>query len=402
MTKIVTFKNKLPTGAATSPIISNFIFDSVDKVLSKIPNLIYSRYCDDLTFSSNDYTKTDFLSLISFIQSILEINGFEINQNKLKVASKSQKQVITGITINEWPNVSRKYIRNIRAIFHSIERFGIAKTIDKYCQVKRKNFVRAIRRYYLNTDNFYISYEAVNQHLSMNNILKERFFYSSIRSSIGHIGFVRGKNDHIYLKYKELFKVVYNVYKNTNLFFRNEPIIPIQKNTNLSYVTNATANSIVYYAYKFLKHYNLNDAEIIKLRNQLKIDGNLNYSDLFNNFINQSAYFINLYAYMNENDRFEHFTEELSKNGSFNTIFKNSTSHFSLIKQFNRKIFHIDNNCTHIKNDYEEEGKFHLNTGVFSEKKISNDKNKEKVYIVTSDFLEKLGMRMCKICSSEV
>lgn len=59
MAQICVFQNSLPQGAATSPIISNFIASQLDKKLSALARkykLTYTRYADDITFSSNQKT----------------------------------------------------------------------------------------------------------------------------------------------------------------------------------------------------------------------------------------------------------------------------------------------------------------------------------------------------------
>jgi RNA-directed DNA polymerase len=56
LAQICTFENSLPQGASTSPILSNFIASSLDQKLSRLARrykLTYTRYADDITFSSN-------------------------------------------------------------------------------------------------------------------------------------------------------------------------------------------------------------------------------------------------------------------------------------------------------------------------------------------------------------
>ena len=175
-----TYKNSLPTGAPSSPIISNFVFLSTDKKLLKLANkynLTYTRYADDLSFS----TDTEFSEeIISEITKIINQFGFELNHKKFRIQNYYNRQTVTGITVNEKVNINRKYIRNIRAILHNIESKGL---------------VIASKRYYnlLEPDS--------------NDIQK---FILSIRGKIEFIGFIRGENDKIY---NNLSKHFYSFYE---------------------------------------------------------------------------------------------------------------------------------------------------------------------------------------------
>lgn len=122
----------LPQGSPTSPIISNIIAKSLDKELhnfSKLRGINYSRYADDLTFSSNHSLNNYLLSQITpnvllsgGLEAIIENNGFEINYRKIRYSDNHQRQEVTGIKVNEKLNIDRRFIRNIRAVLFSIEK----------------------------------------------------------------------------------------------------------------------------------------------------------------------------------------------------------------------------------------------------------------------------------------
>ncbi|MCE2961552.1 MAG: reverse transcriptase family protein [Chitinophagales bacterium] len=95
LTKLTTWNNCVPQGARTSSYISNLIFYKVDNELiqlSKENNITYSRYIDDLTFSS----QKDFKHLTPNISNILKSNGFKVNNRKTNYA---KDQLITGIIV---------------------------------------------------------------------------------------------------------------------------------------------------------------------------------------------------------------------------------------------------------------------------------------------------------------
>jgi len=113
----------LPQGGITSPYISNMICRKLDSRLleyAKKEKFNYSRYADDLTFSSNE--NVNYGKLEKFVAKILKEEGFQINKSKSRLMKKSDRQVVTGVVVNEGLNVNRKYIRSLRAlIYNSIE-----------------------------------------------------------------------------------------------------------------------------------------------------------------------------------------------------------------------------------------------------------------------------------------
>ena len=97
---------------------------------------------------------------------------------------------------------------------------------------------------------------------------------------------------------------------------------------------------------------------------------------------------------MNENDRFEHFAENLEQQNKFEEVFKNYNNLNSLKQQFNRRVFHDKLECEYMRSDYSEEI-FHKNTGVFSEEGLVKKKH---FYSIDRVYLEELKMRLCSYC----
>jgi hypothetical protein len=171
-----------------------------------------------------------------------------------------------------------------------------------------------------------------------------------------------------------------------------------EENNQIAYVTNAVANSIVFYAMAYLNNKGVTPQEIKRLRIKYSFE-NLN-ADKFtpeevkNSFINQSAFFLNLYKYMNENDRFEKFAENLEQQKRFKEVFSNYENFVALKTNYNRRIFHNKLECESMRHHYVEE-QFHLNTGVFAEKTITD---KPLYYSIDRKYLEAVRMRLCKVC----
>ncbi len=129
---LCTYEKKLPTGAPTSPVLANFAFRETDSILidfSKTHNLTYTRYADDLTFSSESPITEE---TIKKIEEIIHSNGFVVNAEKTRLQTRYDRQTVTGIIVNEKLNINRRYIRNIRAILYDLSTNGIDKSVKKY------------------------------------------------------------------------------------------------------------------------------------------------------------------------------------------------------------------------------------------------------------------------------
>ena len=116
----------LPQGAPTSPAITNLICRGLDARLERIAGklgFVFTRYADDMTFSSKDPT-ADAGRLIRQVSYTVEDEGFKVHPAKTRVLRAGRRLEVTGLTVNEKVNVSRKELRNFRATLHQIEKEG--------------------------------------------------------------------------------------------------------------------------------------------------------------------------------------------------------------------------------------------------------------------------------------
>ncbi|MDO4511357.1 MAG: reverse transcriptase domain-containing protein, partial [Bacteroidales bacterium] len=125
----------LPQGAPTSPILTNAICDKLDRRLNGVARrfgLHYSRYADDITFSSmhNVYHKNG--DFIKEITRIITQQGFTINEKKTRLQRDGERQEVTGLTVNDTVNVARKYVRDLRCILHVWEKEGYGKAYSYF------------------------------------------------------------------------------------------------------------------------------------------------------------------------------------------------------------------------------------------------------------------------------
>ena len=125
LTNLSTHNRILPTGAPTSPAISNIISRRLDKRFVRLGeknNFNYSRYADDLAISSSE---EKIVKMIPFFKKIIVDEGFEVNEDKLRILRNGRRQKVTGIVVNQKANIDRRDIRKIRAVLHNCKQDGI-------------------------------------------------------------------------------------------------------------------------------------------------------------------------------------------------------------------------------------------------------------------------------------
>jgi len=143
ISQIVCLNGALPQGAPTSPIITNMICKPFDNDLikfSKKNSINYSRYADDITFSTYKYEFTKniidgeitCLKIGKELDKILSKNSFIVNENKVFLNSTKSRQEVTGLVVNKFPNVKRQYVKNLRAILCNCKNVGIYASAQRY------------------------------------------------------------------------------------------------------------------------------------------------------------------------------------------------------------------------------------------------------------------------------
>lgn len=188
LAQICCFNRALPQGAPTSPIISNMICAKMDKELSQLARKYdcnYTRYADDITFSTEDSFPT---AIVKFntdgqlevgdeLGEIISTNSFEINRDKVTLRNKDRRQIVTGLVINEFPNVRREYVRKIRAMLHAWEKFGLEAAETEFLSRYHNSRLRNPSR-------------------------EPPSFKRVVKGKIDYLGMVRGKDNPIYLHFR--------------------------------------------------------------------------------------------------------------------------------------------------------------------------------------------------------
>lgn len=115
----------LPQGAPTSPALANLVALGLDRRLAgwaRATGATYTRYADDLTFSSID--GIDPRRLERAVAGIAEDEGFRLNLAKTRVRGAGARQLVTGLVVNERPNVPREEFDRLKAVLHNCVQHG--------------------------------------------------------------------------------------------------------------------------------------------------------------------------------------------------------------------------------------------------------------------------------------
>lgn len=123
-------RDSLPQGAPTSPAVSNLVMKPFDEYMGnwcQERGIGYTRYCDDMTFSG----EFDRREVQNKVRGFLAAYGFELNEQKTRVQKAHQRQTVTGIVVNEKPQVSRAYRRKLRAEIHYCSKYGVESHLQR-------------------------------------------------------------------------------------------------------------------------------------------------------------------------------------------------------------------------------------------------------------------------------
>ncbi|WP_017295318.1 reverse transcriptase domain-containing protein [Geminocystis herdmanii] len=201
LAQICCHNNQLPQGAPTSPMVTNMICAKMDSQLQRLAKdckATYTRYADDITFSTTlkdfpphlayivDYGNNEKVMLGESLLNIIRENGFSVNEKKTRLQTKGNHQEVTGLTTNQFPNVDRRYVRQIRAMLHAWAKFGL-ESAQKEFEEKYHHSAR----------------------FSGKEIPR---FQDVLKGKIEFIGMVKGKDDSIYQKYISQYYQLLKIY----------------------------------------------------------------------------------------------------------------------------------------------------------------------------------------------
>ena len=124
----------LVQGAPTSPAISNIILRNFDNVLEqwcRERRITYTRYCDDITLSSDEPLGQAYY----YVKKLLAKNGFLINTKKTRFVHNTCRQAVCSLVVNEKVQVSKDYRRRLRQELYFLYKYG-ARDVILHNQLK--------------------------------------------------------------------------------------------------------------------------------------------------------------------------------------------------------------------------------------------------------------------------
>ena len=191
LARICCHRGSLPIGAPTSPIVANLIcakMDSELKALAWSCGCTYTRYADDISISTKATALDERIAeknpssrqweIGTALQEIIDNNSFKINPSKTRVRGRQSSLEITGVRINSGPNVSHRFYRQVRAMLHAWEKYG-----EEAAQAQHRSD--------------YDKKQRKGGHAHFRDIL---------RGKIEFIGFIRRRDDRIYVKLLQRFQ----------------------------------------------------------------------------------------------------------------------------------------------------------------------------------------------------
>lgn len=120
-------ERKLPQGAPTSPAVTNIICRRLDarlKGLAKKYGFVYTRYADDLSFSTKGEAVEKAHQLLSNVKKVLSAEDFTLHPDKLHIMRKGARKEVTGIVVNDKLSINAKELDRFRALVFQVEKDG--------------------------------------------------------------------------------------------------------------------------------------------------------------------------------------------------------------------------------------------------------------------------------------
>lgn len=219
LAQLTCYNGSLPQGAPTSPIITNLICNVLDMKLLKIAKkfkLDYTRYADDLTFSTNN---TNFLENFEEfkdrVEAVIKYSGFKINEKKTRLQYKDSRQVVTGLVVNKKVNINRYFYKETRSMANTLYKHGEFKINGEKGTLNqlegRFAFINQIDRF---NNEIYIKNNTVKPKLCDLNGKEKQYqmflFYKYFFGNNKPCIITEGKTDIIYIK--SALKKLYNLY----------------------------------------------------------------------------------------------------------------------------------------------------------------------------------------------
>ncbi len=358
----------LPQGAPTSPILSNLICRILDIRLLKLAKkhkVDYTRYADDLTFSTNNKV---FLEIQNeFLDEITaEINraGFSVNDKKTRIQFRNSRQEVTGLIVNKKINIDRRYYRKTRAMAHSLyvnNEFSINGEKGTINQLEgRFSFINQIDKYN-NTLDLKTPYK-----IKLRNGNEESFRRYSI-----------SQHDYKALNGREEEYRKFLFYK--YFYASKKPVILTEGKTDIRYIKAALKNLHEYYP-DLIKKTDTGFEFKISFFNRTK-----RFFYLFNIGIDGADEWLKLYNYYSGRDNYKNYFEFFSQKSSLKPLNPIIVIYDNEINAKDKPLYKFVN---HVHPSDEEKNQLTLGNYIKLNKFVQpskKNKNEEKKHTVVND-----------------
>lgn len=145
--KIVMFRDGLVMGAPSSPYIANRVMIPIDAEIEKQAKamdsqMIYTRYCDDLFFSSKEFIDKSF---IDEIKGTLNYFGFDLNTKKTRFMGRGSNKWMAGVAVNSKRKISlgQRRKRELRGLLY---KFAINESPSVEDAQKLQGFIAFVKQ----------------------------------------------------------------------------------------------------------------------------------------------------------------------------------------------------------------------------------------------------------------
>lgn len=125
LTMLTTWEGHLAQGLKTSPVLANLIMLDIDARIESLCRhwrFDYTRYGDDITLSGGYTTEP----VVGGVRKILAQSGFQIKEAKYACQTRTSRQCVVGVVVNETPNIPKEKRRLYRAMAHNCMAKGLS------------------------------------------------------------------------------------------------------------------------------------------------------------------------------------------------------------------------------------------------------------------------------------
>ena len=224
--QIACHESALPQGSPCSPVISNLIAHVLDMHLVRLASWVgctYSRYADDLTFSTNKRTFPAEIAEPSKnephvwmpgrdLRRLITHSGFQINAAKTRMQYRTSRQEVTGLVVNKRINVRQEYRHAVRAMVHSLftkgsfEAYAPSKKPGSLSIEKRQGTVNQLHGMlgFIDSIDLYNKKnlpepKATDQPSSNERMYREFLIYTNFYAAQAPVIICEGETDNVYL-----------------------------------------------------------------------------------------------------------------------------------------------------------------------------------------------------------